>query len=65
MYIAAAATEIGLLPEQRSSSAALLAMYVAALCTTLGNPRLLQNLDYNKYTQSCTCMSAYVKLLYF
>ena len=48
MYIAAAATEIGLLPEHRSSSAALLAMYVAALCTTLGNPRLLQNLDYNK-----------------
>lgn len=43
--MAAAATEMGLLPGTRSSSTAFLAMKVAAICTCLGKPRLEQKRD--------------------
>lgn len=43
--MAAAATEMGLLPGTRSSSTAFLAMKVAAICTCLGSPRLEQKRD--------------------
>lgn len=43
--MAAAATEMGLLPGTRSSSTAFLAMKVAAICTCLGRPRLEQKRD--------------------
>lgn len=43
--MAAAATEMGLLPGTRSSSTAFLAMNVAAICTCLGSPRLEQKRD--------------------
>lgn len=43
--MAAAATEMGLLPGTKSSSTAFLAMKVAAICTCLGKPRLEQKRD--------------------
>lgn len=43
--MAAAATEMGLLPGTRSSSTAFLAMKVAAICTCLGKPRFEQKRD--------------------
>lgn len=43
--MAAAATEMGLLPGTRSSSTAFLAMKVAAICTCLGSPRFEQKRD--------------------
>lgn len=43
--MAAAATEMGLLPGTRSSSTAFLAMNVAAICTCLGSPRFEQKRD--------------------
>lgn len=43
--MAAAATEMGLLPGTRSSSTAFLAMKVAAICTCLGRPRFEQKRD--------------------
>lgn len=45
MYMAAAATEMGLRPGTRSSSTAFLAMKVAAIWTCLGRPRLEQKRD--------------------
>ena len=43
--MAAAATDIGLLPGTKSNSTALRAICVAAICTCLGRQRLEQNLD--------------------
>lgn len=43
--MAAAATEMGLLPGTRSSSTAFLAMKVAAICTCFGKPRFEQKRD--------------------